>query len=1486
MAETLRPLARGLLVLAVALLLASAVRVPAAASVRALASSQSLILQPDGANGTDTFLHSGTPLWNYGNNASVRVGRDTTNASWDRGLLRFDLGAIPANATVLDATLGLYGTAGPGGTVQVRRAVAPWTEGSGNRSWNRVPIVVHETAGVSRTLEPVVVNLGFQLGSIGDPARDLRVWSGSAEVPSQVYAYTYTLGQVTGATLVFDASVGAYGSRWFNVTYSTNGTAVPAYRRVAWSATPVWTTATNSGGGATGVTVADLDGDGKLDVVYGGNDGWIYAVNDTGRPLWSRQASTSGFTIPFPPQVVDLRHNGTLDVVVVTNDPSVVAYDHRGNLLWSNTNLPVLYTIPTFADVNGDGVLDVLIGGNMKQLDVLNGTDGTLQTSYPVPSTAYTVTLADINRDGVPELLFAGDDGKVHAYTLGGAPIWTNAPQKAAFIEAPVSYGDVLGNGVFEVITGDASNNGYEFAVYASNGTIAWSTATNSYTLGGQTLADLSGNGQLTDLFGNQAGTFYALGAGSGSTRWTANAGTSPGGTPSVADLDRSGSPDVVFVEGSTVYVYNRTGGVLHAWTITPPSMSNLKAGQQLMTTPALADLSGSGTLEVIVPTANGVQAFATPGLDHDWRMWGYNLNHTNRAWDGTSPNGSAFLQATVGAAQIYPAPGASWDYRDGVNAWVSPGGDFAAPEANATVVLGWTSWNITRAVQDWVSGAFPNLGLFLTEANEASGSLHNFASSDSAVPSNRPRLTVVYAFLGTTFPPRITGTIRDLSAPENSPPWTLNLTAYASDPDTPLGELRWNVTGYDSSVLQITGLNEPGNQILTIYPQPNAWGDERVTYWLTDPQGHSDQQQAWINITYVDQPPAFDPPSVLVVAAGSPYTFDFGPYVSDPDTPRSSLTFALNDTAHGAVAGFNITFLYPSSYLGQWVFVTLTVGDGTYSVSKAIVVKVTTDNPPVIVKPLPDLTLYDGQTRDDVFNLNDYFSDPNHDDLYFSFGYSHVNVAIHANASVDVAAPAGWWGVESVTFRATDPSGALQEDTIAVTVLHHDLPPAIGPVPNLVVHYDAPYSFNLDPYLSDPDTPTSALQLSTDDPTHITLSGSLMTLLYPISFNGTAVNVTLTVSDGLYAASRTIRVTIGNDWPPVVRAQLPDRTFPEDTVLPGAYNLSQDFSDPDGSALYYSSGNRSVTIAIDSWGNVTLGAAFNWWGVERVTFRAVDPQGALAEQSVWITVTWVDDPPSFRPIPTQYVNVLTAYVDLSAYLVDIDTNLTELNLGVASPHAHAIGRGLLLNFTQDGTYTLNVTVDDGYLTNATEFTVVVHLPGPDVLQTIPPWLYWIPAPLAAAAVAGFILYRRRKLEWAFLVTNDGILVSSVSRRGPAEIDTDLVTGMLTVIMDFAKKSFSDEKERNLEGLEMGDKRIAIVRGNRAFLAVVYRGRTPGRLLSIMRSLLERIEKDHHDALGEIVDTSTLGDVPRLLERLVSRGNLPFVAFGEAAAQA
>lgn len=1449
---------------------------------------RTLILQPDGAVGADTFILNTTRDWNFGNNLSLLVGRDSANASLARSLLRFDMSGLPANAQVVNASLELYQNQGGGGIIHARRAYAPWTEGSGQRSWTRVPVTVRETAGVRRVLEPVGLTLPFQPYGIQDPQRDLQVLAGSSSNPSQIYQYTYTGGQLSAARVYFEVSVGPLQTRYFNITYGANGTAIPAYRLRTWnSVTPLWTYGP-TGTGQSAPSVVDLDGDGRLDIVFGGADGFVYALNETGKLKWRTLVSATG-AVPYTPQVRDMDNDGRMDIVVLATPSTVVRLNSTGTINWT-ANLGggnALYSTPTLLDVNGDGVLDVLMGGKMTQVDALSGVNGAVIATYPVGKVGtYTSSILDIDRDGLGEFLFASDDNFVHAYNRAGTQIWAGPAGASTFIENSVAIGDVNNDGIPDVVTGDDSLGGNEFALRSSDGVLLWSVAIPNYREGGQTLADIDQDGIPDAITGLLSGQLYALRGTDGFTIWSyVTGGTTLALAPSYVDLDKDGTPELLYMEkgtaapNTTVRVLNLAGSLVHSWTIGANDPGVKTLSQKIQASPVVADVDGDGTMEVLVPTSNGLQAYATGGLARDWRTWGYNWNHTHRAYDGNSPDGAPLLVASMGPRQVYPGAGASWNYTNGSAPWGTLGGDFGIPEANASSVVGWMAWNVTNMVKDWHNPlGFPNVGLFLTEANEATGTLHSFVSSDAATPALRPRLTIQYMVPGPDLTPRIVGTIADQVKAEDSPPWTLSLASYAFDNDTPLSQLRWNITGFDPAKIRIDGLNTLGEHNLTFRAIPNAWGSMAVTYWLTDPQGNTARQTAWINLTPANDPPTFNPPSSLIVHYNSTYTFDFLPYISDVDTPLANLTLSSNDP-RASVSGFNVSFLYPKSLLNQWVFVTLTVRDGQASVSRIIPVKVTSDNPPRLTKKLPNLSMFEGQFLQNVFDLDDYFTDPDRDSLFFSFGYTHLNITIHPDHTVDVRAQAEWWGQERVTFRATDPTGAIAEDSIIVTVYAVNDPPVWGPVPDLRVRYDANYSFNLDPYISDNDTPTDQLVVTASSP-YITVSGHLITLLFPSALNNTVQNVTLTLSDGVSSVLQVVRVAVGSDWPPELRVKLGDRRFNEDTVLKGAYNLSVAFRDPEGSRLYYTSGNKSVLIAISAWGSVDLSALPNWFGTERVTFRATDPLGALAEDVVWITVDPVDDAPFFKPVPAQFLNSSTAFLDLAPYLGDVDNNVSDLKLSTTNGNATVIGQGILLNYANDATDSVEVVVSDDTLSNSTRIDVRVVLPA--VPTALPTYLYWLPLPVGAAASTAFLLYRRRRVDWAYLATNSGLVVASMFRRGGSSLDTDQVAGLMTAIQDFATETFSDEKRRRLEGLSLGDRRVALERGQYSYLAVVYLGHTPGLLPRHMRDFLREVEARHGQRLKDFMDTSGLGDVPLMLQRLIERSWWPFLSFDDA----
>ncbi|MFL6138399.1 MAG: phage tail tip lysozyme [Frankiaceae bacterium] len=96
---------------------------------------------------------------------------------------------------------------------------------------------------------------------------------------------------------------------------------------------------------------------------------------------------------------------------------------------------------------------------------------------------------------------------------------------------------------------------------------------------------------------------------------------------------------------------------------------------------------------------------------------------------------------------------GANWNETQGGVKWTASGGDYdptviASKTHNSTDVEGWDAFDIAPAVQQWISGQSPNLGLLLKFANEAPVPVNWFAyaSDDYAFdPTWRPKLTVTY---------------------------------------------------------------------------------------------------------------------------------------------------------------------------------------------------------------------------------------------------------------------------------------------------------------------------------------------------------------------------------------------------------------------------------------------------------------------------------------------------------------------------------------------------------------------------------------------------------------------------------------------------------------------------------------------------------------------------------------------------------------------
>ena len=123
-----------------------------------------------------------------------------------------------------------------------------------------------------------------------------------------------------------------------------------------------------------------------------------------------------------------------------------------------------------------------------------------------------------------------------------------------------------------------------------------------------------------------------------------------------------------------------------------------------------------------------------------------------------------------------------------------------------------------------------------------------------------------------------------------------------------------------------------------------------------------------------------------------------------------------------------------------------------------------------------------------------------------------------------------------------------------------------------------------------------------------------------------------------------------------------------------------------------------------------------------------------------------------------------------------------------------------------------------------------------------------------------------------FLIHREtGLLLWHVSRDPDVSPDSDLISGMLTAIRDFARDAFGQGKEGQLEEIQYGERRILIESAQHAYLAVVIDGIEPPGFRAEMRERIIKVEHAHEKTLRRYEgDPTLLAPVEEPLRSLIT----------------
>jgi hypothetical protein len=391
-----------------------------------------------------------------------------------------------------------------------------------------------------------------------------------------------------------------------------------------WSAVPL----PPDGASAAVVGVFDNNGATGVAAISPNNANNLYILSNDGTGALSVAHTYTLQQPSYAIGVADINGDGNLDLVVEGQDP--VSTNWSYSVLLGNGDgsfqLPVYYpqsspgnsgSSVVIADFNGDGKPDLAFAvGNSSFAVLLGNGNGTFGTpAYFYDGGASSIVSADFNGDGKPDIAAASQNGL--AILLGNG---NGTFQPATFPFTTVSSNliavDLTGNGNVDLVSGNLVFLGN------GNGTFTALTGALPASMGVGLFADINGDGKpdaLGGMFNDDGYSSMGVALGNGDGTFgpyiviTPQQFGGPGSPAAAADMNGDGKQDLVVLsqnDGGVFTLINTTASVAGT-TFSPAALSfpAQTVGSSSSATPVTLTNSGAVALTVTSVTLGGADA-------------------------------------------------------------------------------------------------------------------------------------------------------------------------------------------------------------------------------------------------------------------------------------------------------------------------------------------------------------------------------------------------------------------------------------------------------------------------------------------------------------------------------------------------------------------------------------------------------------------------------------------------------------------------------------------------------------------------------------------------------------------------------------------------------------------------------------------------------------------------------------------------------------
>ena len=246
------------------------------------------------------------------------------------------------------------------------------------------------------------------------------------------------------------------------------------------------------------VTTSDLDNDGHLEILCGGDDECVHILSSSGHEIRSHHLTErlivgqGGTENPCVNALLaaDLNGDGTVEIVAGCTNSQISMFDPEFNRIWNHGGIYHGVRKIIAADLSASGRKDILAADHYGSVHVIDPSGERPGNAYSeLGDVAFDV--GDINGDGELEIVNGSGTGVTAAYSSGLKRLWQF--DNHGYNTREVVCWDLDGDGRSDVLV--ASDTGYVYAL-DGNGEVRWRSELGA-PVTGLAVADARGHKEI-----------------------------------------------------------------------------------------------------------------------------------------------------------------------------------------------------------------------------------------------------------------------------------------------------------------------------------------------------------------------------------------------------------------------------------------------------------------------------------------------------------------------------------------------------------------------------------------------------------------------------------------------------------------------------------------------------------------------------------------------------------------------------------------------------------------------------------------------------------------------------------------------------------------------------------------------------------------------------------------------------------------------------